>query len=80
MQVRLQSKENRQRGPVVVIREVVADHGIRGLWRGTIPAAVPALLCTPIWISNDPRWNVECCLTLVVNRQTLCCVRLCMSL
>lgn len=39
LQVRLQSKENRQRGPVVVIREVVANHGIRGLWRGTVPAA-----------------------------------------
>lgn len=40
LQVRLQSKENRQRGPVVIIREVVRDHGIRGLWRGTTPAAV----------------------------------------
>jgi Mitochondrial carrier protein len=39
-QVRLQSKENRQRGPVVVIREVVREHGVRGLWRGTTPAAV----------------------------------------
>lgn len=45
MQVRLQSKENQQRGPVAVIRGVVGEHGIRGLWRGTVPSAVGLSRC-----------------------------------
>jgi len=46
LQVRLQSKENRQKGPVMVVREVVGAHGWRGLWRGTVPAAVSPAIAT----------------------------------
>lgn len=40
VKVRLQSKGALDRGVISVLREVTANGGIRGLWKGTVPSAV----------------------------------------
>lgn len=55
LQVRMQSKDNLLRGPVAVLKDVVAKDGIIGLWRGTVPAAVSVCLALPRLLSLVPR-------------------------
>ena len=51
---KLQAKNSPYRSSMHVIRDVVAQHGVRGLWVGTVPAAIrTAALTTTQCVTYD---------------------------
>ena len=40
VKVRLQAKGSPHRGVAAVVRHVTTRHGLKGLWKGTVPSAV----------------------------------------
>lgn len=57
VKVRMQSKDQLVRGPIAVLRDVVAKDGVIGLWRGTVPAAGRAAIMTATQVAtyNDAK-------------------------
>ena len=40
LKTRLQSKENPHKTSAAVVRHIIKEDGVRGLWRGTVPSTV----------------------------------------
>lgn len=53
VKVRLQSHGNPHKGVAAVVRHVTVSHGLRGLWKGTVPSAVCPRPYSTLWVAVE---------------------------
>lgn len=61
LKTRLQSKDNPHKTSSAVVRHIIKEDGVRGLWRGTVPSTVGISSAAP---PPPPRaWVLHCAVT-----------------